>query len=138
VADADPQTGLVTALRFKPMVLRPSSGVKSGVTDTANLLRIALPGNALAGMHGHIDSGPEASDGFVDSHLDADGYGDTMSLSGMNPVPMATVSHGQVGWHVLDRGQLKFIYPEGAMSPGQIRQMQENLDKEQRKFQRRR
>ncbi len=137
-ADADPNTGLVTALRFKPMVLRPSSGVKPGATDSVNTLTIPIPANAEAGIHGHIDSGPEASDGFVDSVAANKGYGDTMALSLGFPVPMATVSRGQVGWHVLDRGQLKFIYPQGAMSPSEMRQMQQNLDKEQLQFQRQR
>lgn len=50
------------------------------------------------------------------------------------PVPTATVSHGQVGWHILDNGQLKFLYPAGSMTSSQIKEMQQNLDQEQKKF----
>jgi hypothetical protein len=44
------------------------------------------------------------------------------------------VSDGQVGWHVLDGGRLKFIYPTGSMSQEQIDLMQQNLNYEQGKF----
>jgi hypothetical protein len=129
-ADVDPKTGLA-ALRFAPMVFRPSAGLKPSATDTAHLLHMLMPSNAEAGIHGHIDSEPS---GFVDSTLDNHGYGDTQSLTLQNAVPMATVSHGQVGWHVLDDGQLKFIYPEGAMSEDQIHLIQYNLNNEQKLF----
>jgi len=94
------------------------------------------PGYAL--IHGHIDTGEYASDGFVDNTGKfKTGYGDTSPLTGAQPEPNATVSHGQIGWHVLDNGQLKFLYPAGSMSPSQIETMQQNLDHEQLNFLRR-
>jgi hypothetical protein len=81
------------------------------------------------GIHGHIDN---SSEGMVDSTEAKGGYGDTFSLQW--PQPMATVYRGQVGWHVLDDGRLKFLYPPGSMTDEQIGKMQQNLDQEQRKF----
>lgn len=89
-------------------------------------------------IHGHIDSRPRGSselpsDGFVDSTEARGGLGDAWSLA-QYAQPMATVSHGQVGWHVMDNGQLKFLYPQGSMTPDQIQRMQKNLDQEQKKL----
>jgi hypothetical protein len=97
-------------------------------------------------IHGHIDrrrftssvglsgSGEKPSDGFVDSTEAKKGLGDAWSLDGQHPQPLATISHNQVGWHVLDNGQLKFFYPPGSMTPSQIGEMQANLNQEQQKF----
>jgi hypothetical protein len=90
-------------------------------------------------IHGHIDQRPpgsseEPSDGFVDSTKGPGGLGDAWSLYGPNAEPLATVSHNRVGWHVLDNGQLKFLYPPGSMGSSQIGRMQKNLDDEQQKF----
>lgn len=89
-------------------------------------------------IHGHIDNRPRGSselpsDGFVDSTKARGGLGDAWSLA-QYAQPMATVSHGQVGWHVMDNGQLKFLYPQGSMTPDQIQRMQKNLDQEQKKL----
>lgn len=81
--------------------------------------------------HGHRDG---YSAGFVDAPTRPNPYGDTASLSRSNPIPTATVSDGQVGWHVLDNNRLKFIYPSGSMTPEQVELMQRNLNQEQRLF----
>ena len=93
----------------------------------------------LPSIHGHIDKRPSGSselpsDGFVDSTEAARGLGDAWTLYGAHPQPLATVSHDKVGWHVLDNGQLKFLYPPGSMTSSQITEMQRTLDQEQRKF----
>jgi hypothetical protein len=97
-------------------------------------------------IHGHVDrrrspsmvglngSGELSSDSFVDSTKAREGLGDAWSLVGKSPQPMATVSHNQVGWHVLDNGQLKFLYPPGSMTSAQIGETQTNLDQEQKIF----
>lgn len=70
---------------------------------------------------------------MVDDPASNGGYGDTQSLkAGM---PMATVSHGQVGWHEMQNGKLEFTYPGGALNGSQNQQMQSNLNVEQLSFQ---
>lgn len=90
------------------------------------------PQGALAGIHGHIDKGPDKSNGMVDDPKSNGGFGDTQALKA--GLPMATVSQGQVGWHEIQNGQLQFTYPEGALTGGQEKQMQKNLDNEQKLF----
>ena len=85
-------------------------------------------------IHGHIDEGEYASDGMVDAPLENGGFGDTWSLTGAYPAAMGTVSHNRIGWHVLDNGQLKFLYPAGSIDSSQIGKIQRNLDQEQNNF----
>jgi hypothetical protein len=95
-----------------------------------------LDGTAALG-HGHIDNGPERSDGMIDVwDPSRDLYGDVKSLTVANPLPMATVSKGRVGWHQLDKGKVQFMYPSGALSEHEIDEIQANLNKQQRLFQR--
>jgi hypothetical protein len=130
-AGVDGPSGSVPRL---PMVIEPR-GVKTRVEGEANTATFRMPNTALAGIHGHIDSGPDgASDGMVDNADVYKGYGDTFTLSLQPPVPMFTVSHDRVGWHGLDQGQLKFVYPKGALTPDQIWRIQDNLDREQLHF----
>ncbi|MGZ3272706.1 MAG: hypothetical protein ACXU82_04750 [Caulobacteraceae bacterium] len=141
-ADIDPQTGLASALRMKPTVFMPSGpAAATGASVAGNTARGRPPANALAVGHGHIDDGPPdpfgqspRSDGMVDSPGDNGGYGDTDSLRLSNPIPTATVSNGRVGWHGIDDGRLKFVYPPGAMTPEQVQQMHKNLNREQNLF----
>jgi len=132
VADMDPKTGLATTLRTKPFVFLPTpSRVTAGAGRGYDMAASSPPSDALAVDHGHRDG---ISDGFVDAPTGKYPYGDTQSLSLQNPIPTATVSDGRVGWHVLDKGRLKFIYPNGSMTPDQIEKMQQNLNAEQQKF----
>lgn len=85
-------------------------------------------------MHGHIDTGPDASEGMVDAPSLNGGYGDTASLALRRPIPMATVSHGQVGWHEIQNGQLTFTAPLGALNTVQQAMIQKNLNAEQDLF----
>jgi hypothetical protein len=88
---------------------------------------------ALAAVHGHIDSGRNASNGMVDNPRLNGGLGNAEPLK--LGLPNATVSHGQVGWREMDRGRLQFSYPDGAMNRNQIADTQSNLDVEQKLFQ---
>ncbi len=91
-----------------------------------------VPSNAEFAIHGHIDGGPNRSNGMVDAPAMNSGYGDTQSLTLKNPIPMATVSHGQVGWHEIQNGQLSFTAPVGAVNAAQQQAIQSNLDSEQK------
>ncbi|MES2496806.1 MAG: hypothetical protein V4618_11870 [Pseudomonadota bacterium] len=104
----------------------------------ASTLRFGkLSDGTVALGHGHIDKGPEQSDGVIDVwDPSQDLYGDVESLLGDNPMPMATVSNGRVGWHQLDNGRVQFMYPSGLLSKHEVDAIQANLDKQQRMFQR--
>lgn len=132
--DVDPATGLATALHFEPSVLQ-LPGAIPGITGNAYTSSFHRPDAVSPYIHSHPDKAPDAN-GMVDEPDSNGGYGDTQSLYGPYPVPMATVSHGQVGWHVLDNSQLKFLYPPGSMTPSQIQEIQQNLNQEQKKFRR--
>jgi hypothetical protein len=73
-----------------------------------------------------------SSDGMVDRPDLNYGYGDTESLT--FGIPTATVSHGYVGWHEIDHGQLIFTYPLGALSKHQEDLIQTYLNSEQYLF----
>ena len=107
-----------------------------GTTNTSNATgataSATIPQNAMGVIHGHIDGGANKSNGMVDAPKLNGGYGDTQSLKA--GIPTATVSQGQVGWHEINNGQLQFSYPQGAMSGGQERQIQRNLNNEQKLF----
>ena len=69
---------------------------------------------------------------MVDNPKANGGLGDTNPLKA--GLPNATVSHGQIGWHEIVNGQLKFTYPDGALSSTQNAEMQRNLNNEQQLF----
>jgi len=107
----------------------------AGVDASSATARITVPAAAEFGIHGHIDhgtNGAHASDGMVDDPEKHHGYGDTQSLSLQRPMPMATVSHGQVGWHEIQNGQLIFTAPVGAVTAAQRIKIQNNLNSEQK------
>ena len=110
-----------------------TADAKTGHTDTASTARANRPKHALAVVHGHVDSGPQKSEGMVDAPEPEHPLGDSQPLK--LGLPNATVSHGQVGWHEMDRGRLQYSYPDGAMNSSQTSKMQQNLDTEQRLFQ---
>jgi hypothetical protein len=106
----------------------PESKVKTGSSAGADFASAVFPKDSVAGVHWHRDRG---SDGFVDDPRESP-YGDTALLKYGRP--MATVYQGEVGWHVIENGRLKFIYPAGTMTQSQVDQMQRNLNAEQKKF----
>jgi RHS repeat-associated protein len=91
-----------------------------------------VPAGSEFAIHGHIDGGQHHSEGMVDSPTQNGGYGDTESLALKNPMPMATVSKGQVGWHEIRNGQLSFTAPVGAVDKAQQKLIQSNLNSEQK------
>jgi hypothetical protein len=108
-----------------------SSG--NGSPEGATTAKVSFPGDTVAGIHGHIDTGPDrAPNGMVDKPSANGGLGDASSLK--VGIPMATVSQGQVGWHEMDNGTLKFSAPAGAMTSSQMFDMQRNLNVEQKQF----
>jgi RHS repeat-associated protein len=113
--------------------VQSASDTKTGETATGSTASATIPSDAVAGIHGHIDSGPNQSNGMVDDPKSNGNYGDTQSLKA--GIPMATVSQGQVGWHEMQNGQLQFSYPGGALNGSQSQQMQSNLNVEQLNFQ---
>jgi hypothetical protein len=116
---------------------------KPGGDDSVDTMSFKVPAGSPV-IHAHIDlrrpemsagiSTYETPPGFVDKSQANDGFGDTQSLGFRQPVATGTIFNGQVGWHILDDGQLKFLYPAGSMPPEQISDMQRNLNDEQGKF----
>lgn len=114
----------------------PALGAKAKSVGDADTLRfVRLPGTVAFG-HGHIDG---ASDGMIDKwEPSRELYGDIGSLREPEPVPMATVSEGRIGWRQLDNGRLQFMYPSGTIldDGDEAHAIQENLNRQQSLFQR--
>jgi RHS repeat-associated protein len=125
--------GFIVKTSDGSLQVQNASDTKTGTTDTAVTASATVPDNAVALIHGHIDAGPERTNGMVDDPKSNGGYGDTQALA--DNMPEATVSHGQVGWHEISNGQLQFTYPSGAMNGSQNNKMQNNLNQEQANFQ---
>lgn len=102
---------------------------KTGHTARDSTARATVPPHTLAVVHGHVDSGPQRSDGMVDSTTAEHPLGDSQPVS--KGLPNATESHLQISWHEMFRDQLQFTFPAGTMSPSQSRDMQQNLNSEQ-------
>lgn len=124
----------------------PAFDTKPGSTRTASTLRFGrVPGTVAAG-HGHPDGNSEGmADDWDPSHKPKPIYGDVHSLLSDDPIPMATISRGRIGWHQLEDGRLQFMYPVGSFSESHedrkeerqmIKKMQENLDRQQSLFHR--
>jgi len=110
-----------------------ASNAKTGNHVSGSTATATVPKGALAAVHGHIDSGTNASNGMVDNPGLNGGLGDAQPLK--LGLPNATVSHGQVGWREMDRGRLQYSYSQGAMDSHQVADTQSNLDAEQKLFQ---
>ncbi len=108
----------------------------------AGIVSLPGPDSKLPPPSGSMRTG--TSDGMIDKwDPSRDLYGDIESLRGGNPVPMATVSEGRIGWHQLEDGRLQFMYPVGSYSGSKkdqeeeqkmIKIIQENLDRQQSLF----
>ena len=123
------------------LVYQEPPSVRPGSTRAADTAQAAIPANARAVAHGHIEHSTDpdslGNDGMVDNPDANHGYGDTESLSRTKlpqPIPTATEYGGQIGWHELNNGQLQYTYPEGSMTRDQEWQMQQNLNREQELF----
>lgn len=115
----------------KPAV-QVASDTKTADTSTGSTASAKIPAGALAVIHGHIDAGPDRSNGMVDDPSSNGGLGDSQPLKA--GLPNATVSQGQIGWHQIVNGQLQFTFPGGALSFSQAAAMQQNLNEEQQQF----
>ena len=129
---SEEKMGFIVKTSDGSLKVQNSSDTKTAATNTGNTATAAIPAGAVALIHGHIDSGANRSNGMVDDPASNHGYGDTMALAA--GMPEATVSHGQVGWHEINGGQLQFSYPAGALTGGQNTQMQGNLNVESQTF----
>lgn len=118
----------------------PSFSAKPGTTPTANTLNFGreLPVGTVALGHGHPD---DDSDGMIDDWnplpKSAPVIGDVGSLLRPDPMPMATVSRGRIGWHQLEDGRLQFMYPSGALTNREVDAIQMRLNQQQSLFHRR-
>ena len=119
--------GVVTEGPDGKLAVIPEKGKTGDLTATISVDKL----HDVAGMHGH----PDNANGMVDDPSKNGGLGDTSSLILKNPIPMATVYKGQVGWHELDNGRLQFSAPKDSMTSTQMDQIQRNLNVEQKLFQ---
>lgn len=112
----------------------PPGKTRTSSSRTGDSARAPIRHDAEAAIHWHLD---RDSKGYVDNPDDprAKEYGDTGYLR--NGKPIATAFKGEVGWHGLENGRLVFLYPSGTMSQAEIDAMQENLNREQKMFYRR-
>jgi RHS repeat-associated protein len=111
-------------------VIITTSASKAGSTSTADTAEFSVDG-AAAGIHGHLGGT------VTDDPGSNKGYGDTQSLGLRPPIPMYTVEGGRVGVHDAPNGQMRFVMIQGTMSKSEKKEMQRNLDREQRTFNKR-
>lgn len=120
----------------------PSLNAKPGKTRTADTLDFGRPSEFPVGtvalQHGHPDGD---SDGMIDDWDPLQKphpiIGDVGSLLGDNPLTMATVSKGRLGWHQLENGRLQYVHPSGMdFSPHEAEEIQKKLNLQQSLFQR--
>ena len=114
----------------------PPGKTRTRSSANGDSARAPVRRDADAAIHWHLD---RDSKGYVDdpdnpADRQAKGYGDTGYLRFGKPI--ATVFKGEVGWHGLENGRLIFLYPSGTMSQ-EIDAMQQNLNREQKMFYRR-
>ena len=118
----------------------PSFGAKPGSTRTANTLNFGrkFPIGTVTLGHGHPDGD---SDGMIDDRNPSQKpdpvVGDVGSLLRPEPMPMATVSKGRIGWHQLENGRLQFMYPSGTLEKHEVEEIQKKLNLQQSLFHRR-
>lgn len=140
------KAGFIVAPNGGGPLVQPFSKPVTRELDNADTLDFGSPdtwpGGTEALIHGHIDKGrtqdgtSRRSDGMVDALIGKRPYGDTRSLDLLthDPIPTATVSNNNVGWHTIVNGQLQFMYPTGALTPSQARAIQNNLNVQQSLF----
>jgi RHS repeat-associated protein len=127
----DEKIGFLRPSATGQMSVQPAASSTTRSTRSGDTARSEVPSGARAVVHGHIDG---TSDGMVDDPSLNGGYGDTLSLAFGTPIPTATVSEGQVGWHTIVDGQLTFDAPASAVTRDQQRAIQRNLNTAQRRF----
>ncbi|MHA3794822.1 hypothetical protein [Sphingomonas sp. YL-JM2C] len=148
--DDPPNERNLSLLNPKPTMYYPLPVIntKTGSTDQVDTFSFGRPNEWPIGTvglsHGHIDGTSEGMADYYDLSTDPKIYGDIGSLLGNDPVPTATVSEGDVGWHQLENGRLQFVYParelleenEAKRAAKRAKMIQENLDRQQLLFQR--
>ena len=90
-AGPDEKIGFAVADSSGHESVQVASDAKTHSTSTGNTASAVPPPGRTAVVHGHIDSGPNASNGMVDSPRDNGGLGDTSGLK--QNLPVATVSN---------------------------------------------
>jgi uncharacterized protein RhaS with RHS repeats len=95
-------------------------------TSTVDSASAGIPEGATAVIHGHIDG---RSDGLID---DTRGLGDAQPLT--QGLPNVTVSEGRSGARELVGGRLQFRMLSGTMTGRERRQLQRNLNRQQKTF----
>jgi len=76
--------GFVVKASDGSLQVQVASDTKTGSADTAQTATVTVPEGALALTHGHIDTGPQRSNGMVDDPKSHGGYGDTQALANMS------------------------------------------------------
>ena len=117
------------------LTVQSDAQTRPGSTQSGDTNAISFPKGTTLLAHGHIDSGPNKSNGMVDDPKSNGGLGDAVSLKLSTPIPMATVSNGQVGYHEMVNGTLQFAYPGSALDSKQQATMQTSLNLEQQVLQ---
>jgi RHS repeat-associated protein len=107
-----------------------SSASRAGTTTDADTATFSVAG-AAAAVHGHL------SGSVTDVPGANKGYGDTQSLGLKTPIPTYTVEGNRVGVHDAPNGQMRFEMVQGTMTKGEKKEIQKNLDREQRTFDKR-
>jgi RHS repeat-associated protein len=108
--------------------VRPAADAETSSNDDSDEATASVPGDAQAVAHGHVDG---RSDGLVDSGTPGDSQSQTLK----RPLPNYTVSEGRVGVHEVVDGRAQFRMVDGQMTPDEERQIQANLNEQQRQFQ---
>ena len=99
--------------------------IKKGRDDTHDTAAAPVPPNSVAVLHGHVDGQQEG----VTSDGDA-----APLLSKVLPRPNGVVSEGRVGVTELVGGRLRFRMLEGEMRADESKDMQFNLNQQQKEF----
>ena len=107
-----------------------STASRAGTTSDADTAKFSVTG-AAAAVHGHL------SGSVTDVPGANKGYGDTQSLGLKTPIPTYTVEGNRVGVHDAPNGQIRFEMVQGTMTRAEQREIQRNLDREQRTFDKR-
>ena len=103
-----------------------AGGAKTSSTSRVDKASAGIPSGATAVIHGHIDG---VSDGLID---DTRGLGDAQSLT--KGLPNITVSEGRAGARELVGGRLQFRMIDGKMTSRERKQLQRNINRQQKKF----
>jgi RHS repeat-associated protein len=121
--------GFITGDRDGVQAFRnPSDARTGGDTGQDDATAHSRPGD-ISAIHGHI---PGQSEGMQDNTQRGRGLGDAQSLT--RGLPMGTVLERRLGVHEVVNGVLQFRMIDGRMTRTERRDIQQNLNQEQRIF----